>query len=96
MQGEPCDTSRSRVMIYLSSITETCRNRLYKGVRVIDEKWGVIMKYAIIFLLAFTLLFSLFLMLLTRAAMAELKYLWIEKSLQRSGRRAADHRFDSR
>jgi len=54
------------------------------------------MKYAIIFLLAFTLLFSLFLMLLTRAAMAELKYLWIEKSLQRSGRRAADHRFDSR
>lgn len=40
MQGEPCDTSRSRVMSYLSSITETCRNRLYKGVRVIDEMWG--------------------------------------------------------
>ena len=45
------------------------------------------MKYAIVFLLAFTLLFTLFSVLLTRAAFAELKYLWTEKR----GRRSSHH-----
>lgn len=54
------------------------------------------MKYAFIFLLAFTLLFSLFLMLLTRAALAELKYLCIEKALQKSVRRKAYKRLGAR
>lgn len=48
------------------------------------------MKYAIVFLLAFTLLFTLFFMLLTRAALAEMKYLWLErKSLRYRRHRSA-------
>jgi len=52
------------------------------------------MKYAFLFLLAFTLLFTIFFLLLTRAALAELKFMWIERGEQRFKRRTGFNDFD--
>ena len=52
------------------------------------------MKYPILFLLVFTLLSTLFFVLVARAAVVELKYLWVEKRGKRAGRYSAFDDYD--